>query len=270
MEYIENKYYKTYYKLINNIDKTRVLDISEKHHIIPKSLGGSDLSENIVVVTPKEHYILHHLLTKFTLSLSYAKMIYAFSFFVYSKKHRLKITSVIYDKTRREVLSNSDIMIELAKRTRLKKFNGSYHGSSTFNVWTIKLFNIDFNSVKEVSRIYEVSYKMLRRYNKNIESIEKFLVLTKGIEVIEKINKRLKDFPPRKVQLRESKCKNTMQIPIILFNTTFVSILKASRVFKVNVKTFYRRKHDIKLIEEYILAHRLEILKEVIPNACCS
>lgn len=34
----------------------------EKHHIIPKCLGGSNKKENIVYLTPREHYIAHWLL----------------------------------------------------------------------------------------------------------------------------------------------------------------------------------------------------------------
>lgn len=37
---------------------------SERHHIIPKSLGGSNGASNIIHLTPKEHYVSHHLLTK--------------------------------------------------------------------------------------------------------------------------------------------------------------------------------------------------------------
>lgn len=34
----------------------------EKHHIIPRSLGGSNNSDNIVLLTAREHYIAHLLL----------------------------------------------------------------------------------------------------------------------------------------------------------------------------------------------------------------
>jgi len=37
----------------------------ENHHIIPKSLGGQDDATNIIRLTPKEHYIIHHLLWKY-------------------------------------------------------------------------------------------------------------------------------------------------------------------------------------------------------------
>lgn len=36
----------------------------ERHHIIPKSLGGSSLKENLVDLTPREHFICHWLLAK--------------------------------------------------------------------------------------------------------------------------------------------------------------------------------------------------------------
>lgn len=34
----------------------------ERHHIIPKCLGGSNSKDNIVRLTGKEHYIIHLLL----------------------------------------------------------------------------------------------------------------------------------------------------------------------------------------------------------------
>lgn len=36
----------------------------ERHHITPKSLGGSDDADNLVLLTAQEHYIAHHLLCK--------------------------------------------------------------------------------------------------------------------------------------------------------------------------------------------------------------
>ena len=37
---------------------------SERHHIKPKSLGGSDVRSNIVRLTYREHYLAHWMLTK--------------------------------------------------------------------------------------------------------------------------------------------------------------------------------------------------------------
>ena len=38
----------------------------ERHHIIPKSIGGSNSSYNLVNLTAKEHFIAHRLLEKLT------------------------------------------------------------------------------------------------------------------------------------------------------------------------------------------------------------
>ena len=36
----------------------------EKHHIVPKCIGGNNTKENLVNLTPEEHYIAHQLLAK--------------------------------------------------------------------------------------------------------------------------------------------------------------------------------------------------------------
>jgi len=52
----------------------------EIHHILPKSIGGTDNKENLVSLTAKEHFICHLLLTKMypVGSVEYKKMIKAF------------------------------------------------------------------------------------------------------------------------------------------------------------------------------------------------
>jgi 5-methylcytosine-specific restriction endonuclease McrA len=57
-------YQKLYDQLIERA-KLRVLDgYCEKHHIVPKSLGGSNNKENIVSLTAREHFLAHWLLFK--------------------------------------------------------------------------------------------------------------------------------------------------------------------------------------------------------------
>jgi hypothetical protein len=58
------------YKRIHDaiIEKRKLLGkpliYSEKHHIIPKSFGGSNEKENIICLTAREHFIIHRLLAK--------------------------------------------------------------------------------------------------------------------------------------------------------------------------------------------------------------
>ena len=66
--YLQNKYTKCYYSIINRA-KSRELPkeiYTEKHHIIPKSLGGSNDQCNLVRLTAKEHRLAHILLPRMT------------------------------------------------------------------------------------------------------------------------------------------------------------------------------------------------------------
>ena len=74
--FLDNKYYKWYKKLTSKQD-IRLDCYTEKHHIIPRSMGGKDTKENLVVLTAREHYIAHLLLTKITKGANKKKMSFA-------------------------------------------------------------------------------------------------------------------------------------------------------------------------------------------------
>jgi hypothetical protein len=57
--------YKKHYDLLIERAKTRqLIGYCERHHIIPKCLGGSNFETNLVNLTPEEHYVAHQLLVK--------------------------------------------------------------------------------------------------------------------------------------------------------------------------------------------------------------
>lgn len=60
--FLKNKYTTWYYNIINNARYRELTGYMEKHHILPKSLGGDDSANNIVNLTAKEHFICHLLL----------------------------------------------------------------------------------------------------------------------------------------------------------------------------------------------------------------
>lgn len=73
--YLKNDYTEQYYDIINRaIDKVpqnstrkeakKILGYTERHHIIPKSLGGTDDCSNLVWLTAEEHLQVHLLLPK--------------------------------------------------------------------------------------------------------------------------------------------------------------------------------------------------------------
>lgn len=105
--FIENKYRNLYFKIINNAVNRR-LDSNiyvERHHIIPRSLGGDNSKSNIVKLTAREHFICHLLLIKFVESNYHQiKMKYALGKFIQCNKQQKRIlTARQYDIVRKAI-----------------------------------------------------------------------------------------------------------------------------------------------------------------------
>ena len=82
-------YEKIYHNIINNRLENPVLnEYTECHHILPRSLGGSDDKSNLVNLLAREHFICHLLLTKMYKegSVEWIKMIKAFMMMYQSSK----------------------------------------------------------------------------------------------------------------------------------------------------------------------------------------
>lgn len=76
--YLQNKYTSCYFTIINRAKSRSIIDTyTEKHHIIPKSLGGSNSKENLVTLTAREHYLCHLLLPKMTVGIAKQSMWHA-------------------------------------------------------------------------------------------------------------------------------------------------------------------------------------------------
>jgi len=104
--FLFNKYTKWYFAIINNL-RTKT-EVTENHHIIPKSLGGSNRKENIICLTPKEHFVCHWLLTKMTFGENKKKMCYAFwSMTRNSKKMNRSYSSLEYSIARKYFINNT-------------------------------------------------------------------------------------------------------------------------------------------------------------------
>jgi len=99
--FIENKYTKTYYQIIERARNRTLFEYKEKHHIIPKSLNGPDESFNIVSLTAREHFICHWLLTKMVSGKrNQWKMINALGLMMWSEnlnQERYKVNSRTYE-----------------------------------------------------------------------------------------------------------------------------------------------------------------------------
>lgn len=57
--------YEKHYNSLMNKTKNRLLEsYVEKHHIIPRCMNGTNDKDNLVTLTPEEHYVAHQLLVK--------------------------------------------------------------------------------------------------------------------------------------------------------------------------------------------------------------
>ena len=65
MKTYNNKYQKWYDQLIDRARNRTIKGYVERHHIVPKSLGGTDEESNLVDLTAREHLIAHMLLPRF-------------------------------------------------------------------------------------------------------------------------------------------------------------------------------------------------------------
>jgi hypothetical protein len=57
-------YHRIYKQLINKAAERTISGYKERHHIIPKCMGGNNDKDNIVDLTAREHFVAHMLLCK--------------------------------------------------------------------------------------------------------------------------------------------------------------------------------------------------------------
>jgi hypothetical protein len=84
---VDNRYARIYRALIARAQERTLACYSEKHHILPKSLGGSNTQANIVRLTPREHYIAHLCLVRCYMGREKQKMLNAIRYLVTNTTH---------------------------------------------------------------------------------------------------------------------------------------------------------------------------------------
>jgi hypothetical protein len=99
--------YTNWYQAITERARTRNIDsYTERHHIQPRSLGGTDDKTNLVDLTAREHFICHWLLTKMHTGEAKSKMIYALNGMKrgneFAQRYETKITARVYENLKKE------------------------------------------------------------------------------------------------------------------------------------------------------------------------
>lgn len=150
----ESKYTKIYYNIINKRLNITLLEDGEVHHIIPRSLGGSDNSDNLVKLTYREHFVCHLLLTKMCTDVqSQIKMCWAL--------HRLTFAKVNYNSHQ----------YELARKIHIKNLKDNHH-SKRIDGWNEKLIEQTIQTwVGAEERRKAASDRMKQQWNNNRDKL---------------------------------------------------------------------------------------------------
>lgn len=99
--FLTNKYTNWYYNIISSAKLKLTEGYTEKHHILPKSLGGNNSAANLVRLTAREHYLCHLLLVRMVTGTNKTKMLRAVNAFsISSSKNPRRLTTRQYQKAR--------------------------------------------------------------------------------------------------------------------------------------------------------------------------
>ena len=98
----QNKYTQIYESIITRAKQRSLDSYTERHHIIPRSLGGNDSADNLVDLTAREHFICHWLLTKMVHSTHDKwKMMNALGYMMWAEnqnQERYKVNARLYEQ----------------------------------------------------------------------------------------------------------------------------------------------------------------------------
>lgn len=145
--------------------RVQVEDYSEKHHVIPKCMGGDNSLENIVILTAREHFIAHWLLTK---KFPREWKLY-FALFQMTKsngQHRRVVTSRQFEIARRSISEGAKLRYQMGLHPRKtiegrkilsEKMKGDKNPMRRFpeKNWTAKPVKVIFDDGTERSYAYE-------------------------------------------------------------------------------------------------------------------
>jgi len=175
-------YQNIYESLIAKRQKNPATGYTERHHILPKSLGGSDDPSNLVVLTGREHWVAHLLLYKIHRN---SKTLHACNMMAMKCEER----GINYIKSSRLYEA---IRIEHSKR--IGQWT-SKKGKANSQYGTIWICNIELKENKKISKDGDIpegwikgrnkwkpKWKPEYKYRNNRKKLKKRFYITNGVE----------------------------------------------------------------------------------------
>lgn len=116
-------YKKLYNQIISNAQSRAKPDVyTERHHILPRALGGNDHISNLVDLTAREHFLAHYCLWKFSNGNARFKMAYAFNIMRMNPKGSERyINSRLYASLRKDMKHTDETKAQISASLKGKK-----------------------------------------------------------------------------------------------------------------------------------------------------
>jgi hypothetical protein len=143
--FIDNKYTKWYYGIINSALAWKSDGYTEKHRIIPGCMGGKYVPGNVAHLTAREHFVCHLLLTKMVTKEPYLSKLKYAAILLYSV-HDQKISSRLYEALKSNIKQTPEW---IEKRTA--HFKGRVSPTKGMVAWNKGLTKETNESVRRAS-----------------------------------------------------------------------------------------------------------------------
>jgi hypothetical protein len=167
--FLKNKYEKWYFSIIEKArqdQRDKKVRYFEAHHVIPRSLGGNNKRENIVLLTAREHFVCHRLLTKMLpyKSQEWFKMTRCMVLFKRTHKDMafVKINSRTFEILKKDISSfmieNYDREKDIVRRTKISKTMKERWAANKYN--NLKGRFVSEDTKKLISLAAKSSYEM--------------------------------------------------------------------------------------------------------------
>jgi len=180
IEIKQNKYKQWYEQIVLRAQIRTLSDdiYTEKHHIIPRSIGGNNSKENIVNLTAREHFICHWLLVKMTNSRARMKMVYALRMMraapVNQPRYNNIFTSRIYEYYKQEFIKAHTERVTGWKYTDEQKLRMSIAQKKSYQeTWTDEMKAKRNAAVAEANRRRVYTDEMRANRSKGLKGIKR-------------------------------------------------------------------------------------------------
>lgn len=243
-----NMDYVKHYNLLIESRRDRVIDPNgyyEKHHIIPKSLGGSNDPINLILLTAREHFIAHWLLWRIYKN---KEMAFAFYSITHMGNNQLVKSSRIYEECK------------MVRRQFIIENNKKYHTGKKISKEHIKIMRdslILLGRTKSHCNNISKSLKNKPKSEEHKENLSKSLKNYDWSNHIERNNKiSVSNGGEKNGRAKQVYIKNIVNDVLITFGTMkdAIDFINENRVDKISKTTFWRKCVKGSMVGDYYIS----------------